>query len=326
MKTLKHTLLASLLCLVTPALGVAAPKVVASVKPVHSIVAAIMEGAGSPDLLVEGAGSPHAYSLKPSKARQLEKADLVFWVGPGLESFLEKPLDALSGHAEVVELSTAQGVIRLPLREGGAFDAHDHDHEGGDHKDHAGAHGHDEHAHQDAHEHEGMDMHLWLDPDNARAIARTVAAKLAAKDPANAALYDKNLKGFEQRMDALDSELKTSLGPVKDKPFIVFHDAYQYFEHHYQVAVAGSITVSPDVAPGAERVAQVHGKVKSLSAACIFAEPQFPPKLIAVVAEGTDARTGTLDPLGADIKDGPDLYPTLMRNLAANLVKCLGQG
>ncbi|MFB9911470.1 zinc ABC transporter substrate-binding protein ZnuA [Rhizobium paknamense] len=309
-----------------PGLALAQAEVVASVKPLHSIVAAVMQGVGKPDLLVEGAGSPHSYSLKPSKARALEKADVIFWIGPGLESFLDKPLDALASKATVVSLAEAPGLTLLPYREGGAFDAHDDEHEeaGHDHGAHK-EHAHDAHADHghDDHGHEGMDMHVWLDPDNARIIAKTVADTLASKDPAHADQYRQNLASFEKTLDGLDAELKTKLQPVKDKPFIVFHDAYQYFEHHYPVSVAGSITVSPETAPGAERVAEIHAKVKSLKATCIFAEPQFPPKLIKVVAEGTDAKTGVLDPLGADLKDGPDLYPTLMRQLADNLVKCL---
>lgn len=296
--------------------AVAAPKVVASVKPLNSIVAAIMQGAGQPELLVEGAGSPHNYSLKPSKAKALQKADVIFWVGPGLEAFLDKPLDALAGKATVVAMDKASGITLLPARAGGAFEEHDD----GDHHDHDH---HDSEPGHPEHEEGTFDMHLWLDPDNAKVMAKTVADTLSKQDSANAALYAKNLAAFDARIDALDKQLATELAPVQNKPFIVFHDAYQYFEHHYKVTVAGSITVSPETAPGAKRVADIHDKIKSLSATCIFAEPQFPPKLITVVAEGTSARTGVLDPLGADLADGPDLYPTLLKNMASALTACL---
>lgn len=293
--------------------ALAAPKVVASVKPLNSIVAAIMQGAGQPELLVEGAGSPHSYSLKPSKAKALQRADVIFWIGPGLEAFLDKPLDALAGKATVVAMDHASGINLLPAREGGAFEAHE------DHDEHGAAA--DDHDH---HEHEGaFDMHLWLDPDNAKAMAKAVAETLSKQDSANAALYAKNLAAFDARIDTLDTQLAAELAPIQNKPFIVFHDAYQYFEHHYKVTVAGSITVSPETAPGAKRVADIHDKVKTLGATCIFAEPQFPPKLISVVAEGTNARTGVLDPLGTDLADGPDLYPTLLKNMASAITTCL---
>ncbi|HBF29506.1 zinc ABC transporter substrate-binding protein ZnuA [Rhizobium sp.] len=288
----------------------AAPKVVTSIKPLNSIVAAIMQGAGQPELLVEGAGSPHNYSLKPSKAKALQSADVIFWIGPGLEAFLDKPLDALAGNAKVVAMDHASGVNLLPAREGGAFEAHDDD-------DH-----HEEGA--DHHEHEGaFDMHLWLDPNNAKAMAKTVAETLSTQDSANAALYAKNLAAFDARIDSLDKQVAAQLAPIREKPFIVFHDAYQYFEHHYKVTVAGSITVSPETAPGAKRVAEIHAKVQKLNATCIFAEPQFPPKLITVVTDGTNARTGVLDPLGADLADGPDLYPNLLSNMATAISTCL---
>lgn len=304
--------------LLAPGMAAAAPDVVASIKPVNSIVAAIMKGAGTPHLLVEGAGSPHDYSLKPSKAKALQQADLIFWVGPGLETFLDKPLDALAGKAKVVALAEAKGVELLPLREGGPFEAHD------DGDAHEAGHDHDKgHGHSHDDEHGTHDMHIWLDPDNAKAMAATIAETLSTADKANAPLYAENLTRFQAQVDAMDKQIATMLAPVKDKPFIVFHDAYQYFEHRYHVTVAGSVTVSPEKAPGAERVSALHAKIKSLDAACIFAEPQFTPKLIKVVSEGSNARTGTLDPLGTGLADGPDLYPALMTDLATAMATCL---
>ena len=146
---------------------------------------------------------------------------------------------------------------------------------------------------------------------------------LASADPDNAAAYAANLESLNGRIDALDREIAETIAPVKDKPFIVFHDAYQYFEKHYGIRVAGSITVSPEIMPGAERVAEIHQKVKELGAACVFAEPQFEPKLIQVVTEGTAARSGTLDPEGAALTEGPDLYFELMRSIATSLQDCL---
>ncbi|MBO3760179.1 zinc ABC transporter substrate-binding protein [Ciceribacter sp. L1K22] len=329
-----------------PQAAMAAPKVVASIKPVHSLVAAIMEGVETPDLIVEGAASPHTYTLRPSDARKLQDANVVFWVGHGLEAFLEKPLEALSSDAKVVELEDASGLEVLPFREGGAFEAHDHgDHDhahegeqaGHDDHDHAAesaeeAHAHEhededqEHAHEEAghdHEHGGNDMHMWLDPMNAKAMASEIARVLEEADPENAATYATNAEALLASLDALDKEIAETVAPIKDKPFVVFHDAYQYFEHRYGVRVAGSITVSPEVMPGADRVSQIHAKIKELNAACVFAEPQFEPKLIAVVTEGTDAKSGVLDPEAGALTAGPQLYPDMMRAIATSLKDCL---
>jgi len=325
-----------------PALASDPPEVVVSIKPVHSLVAAIMQGVGEPSLIVEGAASPHIYNMKPSNASALQAAKVVFWVGPGLEAFLDKPLDALSGSAKVVELSEAPGLEKLKFREGGAFEAHDHGDEGhgdeghgeeghkhaegeAEHDDAAApeaAAGHD-HGHDHEHGHGDTDMHMWLDPVNAKAMAAEIEKTLAEADPDNAGAYKANLEALNKRLDDLDAKLAETVAPVKDKPFVVFHDAYQYFEHRYKVRVAGSITVSPEVLPGAERLSQIHAKIKELGATCVFAEPQFEPKLINVVIEGTPAKSGTLDPEAGTLDAGPDLYFQLMENIGTSLKTCL---
>ncbi|WP_064682614.1 zinc ABC transporter substrate-binding protein ZnuA [Rhizobium bangladeshense] len=316
-----------------------APVVVTSIKPIHSLVSAIMQGVGEPELIVDGSASPHTYSLKPSNARALQEAKVVFWVGPNLEAFLEKPLEALGSNASVVELENAPGLTKLPFREGGAFEAHDDgDHEtaaadGHGHEaagtGHDDGHGHEEnHAHHDDHEehehgHGAFDTHLWLDPMNAKAMAAVITTTLAAADPANALTYQANAKALDDKLIALDKKIAATVAPVKDKPFVVFHDAYQYFEHRYGIRVAGSITVSPETIPGAERVSEIHRKVGELGATCVFAEPQFEPRLVKVVIEGTSAKSGVLDPEAATLKAGPDLYFTLMRGIADSMKACL---
>ena len=308
------SLLLSGLLVSTAATAADAPKVVVSIKPIHSLVAAIMQGVGMPDLIVDGASSPHTYALKPSNARSLQQAQLVFWVGPGMEAFLQKPLTALGSNATVVELDDAPGITKLKFREGGAFEPHD-DGDGHD----AG----DEHA--DGHDHDNgeFDTHLWLDPHNAKAMAAEITTSLVAADPANALTYEANQKTLNDKLDALDTEIASTVAPVKDKPFIVFHDAYQYFEHRYGVRVSGSITVSPETIPGAQRVAEIRSKVADLGATCVFAEPQFEPKLVNVVLEGTSAKSGVLDPEAATLPQGPDLYFDLMRGIANSLKSCL---
>ncbi len=290
------------------------PKVVVSIKPIHSLVASVMHGVGEPTLLVRGGASPHSYTMKPSDAKALSAADLVVWVGPELETFLEKPLKANAPKATRLTLMELKGLTLLETREGGAWEAHDHGRKGG----------HDHKGHDHAEEHEELNSHLWLDPANARAIVTATAEALAAKDPAGAETYRTNADRTLQQLDALDAELKAALAPVKDKPFVVFHDAYQYFEARYDLSAVGSITVSPDRRPSAKRLSAIRAKIGGLGAACVFAEPQFEPALVQTVVEGTKARTGVLDPEGSELPEGEALYPTLLRNLAASLRGCLG--
>ena len=312
---LAASLLLSGMLVSTTATAADAPKVVVSIKPIHSLVAAVMEGVGTPDLIVDGAASPHTYALKPSNARNLEQAQVVFWVGPGMEAFLQKPLTSLGSNATVVELDQAPGITKLKFREGGAFEPHDDGDEPAAGEKHA--HDHDDHDHGE------FDTHLWLDPHNAKAMVAEVTTSLVAADPANALTYEANQKALNDKLDALDTEIASTIAPVKDKPFIVFHDAYQYFEHRYGVRVSGSITVSPESIPGAQRVSEIHSKVADLGATCVFAEPQFEPKLVNVVLEGTSAKSGVLDPEAATLSPGPDLYFDLMRGIASSLKSCL---
>ena len=290
------------LCALAPPAG-AAPKVVASIKPIHSLIAGVMAGVAEPDLIVAGGASPHLYTLKPSDARRLERADIVFWIGPILESFLVKPLAALGGRAAVVELDRAPGVTLLPARAGGAWEP-DEDHRAASALE--------------------QDGHLWLDPENAKAIVRIAVARLAALDAADAARYAQNGAALERRLDALDAALRQRLAAVRGRRFVVFHDAYQYFERRYDLAAIGSITVSPENLPSARRVQAIRDKVRTLDARCVFREPQFEPRLVDVVIAGTKARTGVLDPEGALLPRGPGLYFALLNGLADGLVRCLG--
>lgn len=291
--------------------ALAEPRVVASIKPVHSLVSAVMEGVGTPELIVEGAGSPHGYAMKPSQAKKLEQADLVFWIGSELERFLEKPIKTIAGKARSVQLITTPNLDKLSVREGGPFEKHEDNHVN------------DAHHHKEEHSHGQFDVHVWLDPQNAKALVNMISDTLIKADPANAGKYTANTKAVLARLDALTGELSSMLEPVKGKRFVVFHDAYQYFEKRFGMYASGSITVSPEAMPGVERIKVIKRKVRQLGATCIFAEPQFEPKLVTVVAEGTQAKTGTLDPLGAEIPKGPDLYFTLIRNMAVSMRDCL---
>jgi zinc transport system substrate-binding protein len=332
--------------------------VMASIKPIHSLVSAVMDGVGTPSLIIEGAGSPHSYALKPSQAAALQDADLVFWVGQDLEAFLEKAIDGVALNARSIALSDAHGLTKIKFREGGSFDAHAHD-EHDDHDDHDDHDEHDDHDDHDKHDdhddhdkhddhddhdkhddhddhddhdkhddhddhgHEGYDPHVWLDPENAKALIHEIEEALVAADPENAATYERNAEAMMGKLDALITEIDAELEPVKGKGYVVFHDAYQYFERRFGVSAVGSITVSPEILPGAKRVSELQEKVKSLDATCVFSEPQFEPKLVTTITENTTARTGVLDPLGASIESGPGLYFTLIRTMAHSLKDCL---
>ena len=279
------------------------PRVVASIPPVHGIVAAVMEGVASPHLLLPGGSSPHGGALKPSDARRIATADLVFWVSENLETTVRKPISTLAREGAAVALMALPGVRRLTTREGGIWQADD------DHEDDSPGR---------------LDTHLWLDADNAAAMARGVARALAAADPDNAAAYETNAGRFAARAAALDREIRDALAPVSETPYVVFHDAYQYFERRYGLAAAGALTVSPERAPGIRRIIEIRAAITGRGARCVFAEPQFAPAIARTVVEGTTARLGVLDPLGAGIPPGPDHWFALMRGLAESLVECLG--
>ena len=464
MRFVKSLILPSTLISILSFTAQAEINVVASVKPLHSLVSGVTEGVQKPDLIVKGAASPHTYSLKPSQAKQLEEADLVFWMGHELESFLEQPLEAIATKAKVVELIDSQGLKRLDMREGGAFDDHGHDDHGqGEHSEE----GHDDHAgeghafewagifklsaedytwtfakvdgdyadpmmkmvflrtssggeegieeqeevaerlikqqssvrrnhdgrlipdeenayqlvfdanrnvtkmrinikkegyyafftehmpfefeagehflknvsgkdieptaqepeagHHDHHGHGGFDVHVWLDPENAKVLVQEIKEALVELDPSNAGKYEANAKNLMLKLDRLISEISVKLASSKGKGFVVFHDAYQYFEERFGMTAVGSITVSPEVVPGASRIRELKDKIVELNAHCVFSEPQFQPKIVFTVAEGTQANTGVLDPLGASISDGPELYFTLVRDMANSLQECLSK-
>ena len=302
-----------------PALA-ADPNVVVTIKPIHSLVASVMAGVGTPHLLVDGAASPHTFTLKPSGAKAIQAADVFIRVSEHLEPFTRRVVEALPQTVKVLSLADASGVTVLPQRTGDTFEKHSHGAEGHD------DHDHDHDAHDDHDDDAGAvkDGHIWLDPANAKAIVAAVTAQLSAAYPDHAAAFAKNAEAVTAKLDALTSELQTQLAGVKGKPFIVFHDATQYFESRFALAAAGSVTISPDAQPSAKRLTAVRKKISGLSAACVFAEPGFQPKLIAAVTDGTSARSGTLDPEGALLTPGPALYFDLMRTLATNMTVCLG--
>lgn len=286
----------------------AVPRVVVSIKPLHSLVAGVMQGVGEPQLLLKGGGSPHGYVLRPSEARALAGAELIVWVGHQLETFLEKPLATLGKDARQLELSALLQAQLLPLRQLGNWEKDAHD-------------GHNEH---DGQEEAGeMNLHFWLNPQLAQEVVAQVALTLVAIDPLHRQQYQQNAEQLQARLNELHRRLQTKLAPVKTIPYVVFHDAYQYFESAYGLNVVGSLTVDPERQPGARRIMEMRNKIIQLQARCVFSEPQFEPRLLATLIEGTSARTGSLDPLGAALPAGPESYFLLLNQLADDLLRGL---
>ena len=311
-------------------------KVVASIKPIHSLASYLMDGIAKPDLIVDGYASPHGFAMKPSHAKMLQNADLIFWVGEDLESFLEKPLSSIAKKAEKIELMETKGLQVLKFRERNIFDEHDHDDHGHDdhgkkeddhddhgHDDHGKKDGHDDHDDHDGHEghhHGEFDPHIWLDPVNAKVILKEMAEHLIENDSKNEATYKSNLKKALNDIDKLTADVKAELN--KSVASIVFHDAYQYFEERFNVNILGAFTVNTDVMPGAEQLKEIREIIEHDKVACVFSEPQFNPDIIKAVAKDMNIKTGVVDPLGATLNPGKSLYFDLIRNMSASFKGC----
>ena len=309
-------------------------KVVASIKPLHSLASYLMDGVGKPDLIVEGYGSPHGFSMKPSHAKILQNADLIFWVGEDLEIFLEKPLSSIAKKAEKIELMEIKGLNVLKFRERNIFDKHDHDdhddhgkkeddHDDHEHDDHDKKEEHDDHDDHDGHEghaHGEYDPHIWLDPMNAKVILNEMVEHLIENDAKNASKYKSNLINAFKDIDKLTADVKADLS--KSTASIVFHDAYQYFEERFDINILGAFTVNTDVMPGAEQLSEIREIIEHDKVSCIFSEPQFNPDIINAVAKDMDIKTGILDPLGATLNPGKNLYFDLIRNMSDSFKGC----
>lgn len=285
-------------------------EVAVTIVPLHSLVAAVMEGAGDPVLVVPQNASPHTFALKPSQALSLRNAEIVFWAGPGVETFMTDIVDDLKSRSTVVTLAESAGVERLPVRAGGAFAGHDE-----------GEHGDDDH---DEHDHEGTyDAHVWLDPQNAIAMTRAIVAALEEKRPGEKSLYIQNGEKLIAAIGARQSEIEKQLAPLRDRRFVLFHDATQYFERRFGLSAAGTMSVHPEVAPGAKTLSSLRALVETHQAVCAFAEPQFDRRLTDTIVEGTGAKVGIIDPEGALLTPGPTAYLDLLNDLSAAFRGCL---
>ncbi|TFH40955.1 MAG: zinc ABC transporter substrate-binding protein, partial [Lysobacterales bacterium] len=296
-------LLVALTPLLWPGSLVAAPKVVASIGPVHSLAAAVMGELGVPTQIVRGYGSPHAYQMRPSDAANLRDADLILWIGPSLETFLQRPLEGQDRRAKVMQLSALPGLRLLVNRRGGVLVVDEQSH-----------------AHDEQH---GFDTHIWLKPFNAKLIVTAIAEELSALDPENAALYRLNAQRARSRIDVMETRIASRLAPVRATPFVVFHDAFQYFENNFGLNSVGSVTVSPDRVPSAQRIKALRAAIKESGVRCVFREPRFESALMRVLLEDSNTRSSVLDPLGSDVAPGPDAYFELMDSNTDSLIACL---
>ena len=309
-------------------------KVVASIKPIHSLASYLMDGIAKPDLIVDGYASPHGFALKPSHAKMLQNADIVFWVGEDLENFLEKPLSSIAKKAEKIELLEVKGLNKLKFRERNIFDDHDDhddhghkkkdDHDDHDHDSHAkkkdGHDDHDDHDGHEGHNHGEFDPHIWLDPINAKVILFEMSKHLIENDPSNETAYRANLSKAYKEIDKLTNDVTAELN--ESTASIVFHDAYQYFEKRFNVNILGAFTVNTDVLPGAEQLAEIREVIEHDKVACVFSEPQFNPDIIKAVAKDTNIKTGIVDPLGATLNPGKNLYFDLIKNMSKSFKGC----
>jgi zinc transport system substrate-binding protein len=330
-----------------------APKVAADIAPVHGLVARVMQGVGSPDLIVPKGESPHGFAMRPSSAAALQDADLVFWIGEGLTPQLHDAIETLAAGALVTSLIEADGAKLLERRENALFEKHkhgedeghdehghdEHKHDDHGHDDHAehkdndhghaehDDHGHAEHDDHDDHAHHGAhDPHVWLSVQNASVWLNVIAAELSKADPDNAGAYFTNAAAARAEMETLSKEVMAKLDPVRGARFIVFHDAYQYFEDDFNFSAAGAISIGDASDPGPARIAEIQGRIQNEGVDCVLSEPQFNPGLVATVLDGTKANTVVSDPLGSSLELGAALYPQLIRDLSNTLVECLSDG
>jgi len=286
-------------------------QVVVSIAPIHSLVKEVMGESGDPVLLLSGYSSPHSFQLKPSQLRKMQSAQIIFYVSRGFETFLNRSFNSLSPDVIKFGLMSRSSVNVLPYRKGGVWEneeEHGHHHEQSD--------AHAEHIFED-------DPHIWLDPDNAIIMVRQISLELGNVFPKNQSVYRENAQLLIDRITAMDQNNAKKLIEVADIPFVVFHDSYQYFEKHYGLSSVGSLLLEPNSSPSIARLREIRAKIRDTNAKCIFREPQFDDKLIRTASEGTNIRSGLLDPLGSGLVQGAGLYIKMMENLTDQMINCL---
>ena len=299
-----------------------APKVVVDIAPVHSLVSMVMKGVGEPTLIIPANASPHDYTLRPSAAKALQNADIIFWMGSSLTPWLDRATTTLMKDAQMIALLDTEDTIILEVRDELTFDT-DH----GDHEEHEDHDEHDEHKdhvseHKDGHEHHGIDPHAWLSAKNASVWLSVIAAHLSEIDPKNKETYKTNAAVGQKDITDLATDISKTLSGVQGRSFIVYHDAFQYFENDFNFTAAGAISPSDAAPVSPARIAAIRSMIEKEGIDCILSEPQYSQGLIQSVSSGTEVNLGIIDAIGAGITIGPDLYNTLMRNMAKTFADC----
>ena len=306
--------------------------VISTIQPINSLVSAVIGNTGKSITIIPSEQSPHDFKLKPSDVKVLQNGNIIFYVSNHLESSVTKVFKNLPKNIKLINLMEESGINHLAIRDNAAWERHDH--HGDDHDDHD-KHGkkHDDHDDHDKHgkkhddhdDHEKEDdVHIWLSPDNAIKIVQKVNKVLSLYFPENSQIYNDNTTKFIDKIRNLKMELIKELSPIKNKPYIVFHDAYQYFEKTFELNAVGSIALEGDIASSPKQISFIKDKIIKSKASCVFQEPQFDSKLVKIVLEGTNAKTGTLDPHGVNITGNKDFYLQLLKNMAKSLKECLG--
>jgi zinc transport system substrate-binding protein len=328
---LRQTPLALLLTTVAQIAYAEAPSIVTDIAPVHGLVSMVTEGVAEPSLMIEPAASPHTNAMRPSVAAALQGADVVFWIGAELSPWLNDPIETLSPNARHIALLDVAGTQALGFRDTDAFGTHGESHDDHAHDDHGHDHDHDHDAkaddahddNHDAHDHSGTDPHAWLSPSNAQIWLTHIADTLSQIDPANAEKYMANAAAAKVTVQAEIDTATARLSAVIDQPFVVFHDAYQYFESQFGLQAAGALSFSDAVPPSPSHVAEIQTEIREEGVVCVFSEPQFSDGLVQTVIEGTNAKMAQLDPLGANLEIGAGFYPALIRDMTDRFVDCL---
>lgn len=300
----------------------ASATIVTSVKPLGFIASSIANGITNTEVLVPAGASPHDYSLKPSDVQKLKSAEMLIWIGEDVDAFLDKSIDDLD-YKKVLTIKDIAAIEPFLLKgehhhhhhgEGDVHEGHDHAHKGHEHKGH-------EHAHEDL----GVNWHVWYSPDISKAVAQRIAAKLLKQYPEKKDLIEKNVAEFNRTLDEQSAKIKTQLEGVKDKGFYVFHDAYGYFNNAYGLKQTGYFTINPLVAPGAKTLAKIKEEIAEHKVTCLFAEPQFTPKVIESLSKGTKVNVGRLDPMGDAVKLGANSYAAFLQFTADSYAQCLAK-
>jgi zinc transport system substrate-binding protein len=280
------------------------PNVSVDIAPLHSLVASVMNGVGVPNLIIPSSSSPHDHQLRPSEAKAMQDANMVFWMGEELTPWMENAVETLSSNASITTLLKNDATSLLEFREGALFEAHEHDDE------------HDEHGHG------SHDPHAWLSPINAKAWLDVIAAQLSSYDPENAGTYFTNAASTKSEIEMMIAEINLTLDPIRGGKFIVFHDAYQYFENDFDFRASGAISIGDASDPSPARIAKIQERIRDEEINCVLAEPQFKANLVQTVMEGSQANTNVIDPLGVGLKPGVSLYNKLIKNMAQSLADC----